>query len=254
MKLFTLIASAVAFVAPVSAQGDAGAARFEVASIKEIPAPDDPRRITCGLPGIMPSGNRIRIPLTQLCGLIRLAYNVDEFQITGIPENRGVGARNFFEVDALLENGAAPGIDALRPMLRTLLAERFQLQVRREPVEMPIYVLVQEPAREATAPCPDLKRGTGYVAGRIVSCTPPLPLARFAQFLSSATGRMVLDKTGLEPFTFELRWQPDTAEPLPDSPPGLFTAIREQLGLRLEAQRAPVDSIIITHAERPSAN
>ena len=254
MTRFTLIAAAVVFAAPLFAQREAGEARFEVVSIKEIPAPDDPRRITCGLPGVMPSGNRIRIPLTQLCGLIRLAYNVDEFQISGIPDNRGVGPRNFFEVDALLENGAAPGIDALRPMLRTLLAERFQLQVRREPVEMPVFVLVQEPERKATAPCPDLERGTGYVAGRIASCTPPLPMARFMQFLSSATGRMVLDKTGLEPFTFELHWLPDSAEPQPDSPPALFTAIREQLGLRLEAQRAPVDSVIVTRVERPTPN
>jgi len=254
MRRHTLIALALVLAAPLSAQRDASEARFDVASIKEIPAPDDPRRITCGLPGIMPSGNRIRIPLTQLCGLIRLAYNVDEFQIKGIPDNRGVGPRNFFEVDALLENGAAPGIDALRPLLHTLLAERFQLQVRREPVEMPVYVLVQEAGRKATAPCPDLKRGTGYVAGRISSCTPPLPMPRFMQFLSSATGRMVLDKTGLEPFMFELQWLPDTAQPQPDSPPELFTAIREQLGLKLEAQRAPVESVVIVRAERPTAN
>ena len=252
--MFSLIALALVFVTPSAAQRDAAEARFEVASIKEIPAPDDPRRITCGLPGIMPSGNRIRIPLTQLCGLIRLAYNVDEFQIAGIPENRGVGPRNFFEVDALLENGAAPGIDALRPMLRALLAERFQLQVRREPVEMPVFVLVRDAGRKANAPCPNPARGSGYAAGRIVSCTPPLPMARFAQFLASATGRMVLDKTGLEPFMFELQWLPDTAQPQPDSPPELFTAIREQLGLKLEAQRAPVESVVIVRAERPTAN
>lgn len=254
MKLFSRIALALVFVAPLSAQRDAAEARFEVASIKEIPAPDDPRRITCGLPGVAASGSRIRVPLTQLCGLIRVAYNVDEFQISGIPENRGVGPRDFFEVEALLPNGVAPVIDTLRPMFRTLLAERFQLQVRREPVEMPVFVLVQEAGRKATAPCPDVKGGTGYVAGRIVSCTPPLPMARFAQFLSSATGRMVLDKTGLEPFPFELRWLPDSAEPQPDSPPSLFTALREQLGLRLEAQRAPVDSIIVTRVERPTPN
>ncbi|HZI79719.1 MAG TPA: TIGR03435 family protein [Vicinamibacterales bacterium] len=254
MTLFTLIASAVVLVAPVSAQRDADTARFDVASIKEIPAPDDPRRITCGLPGVMPSGNRIRIPLTQLCGLIRLAYNVDEFQISGIPENRGVGARNFFEVEALVEGDAAPGIIELRPMLRTLLAERFQLQVRREPVEMPVFVLIAADGGPKTTPCSNPQATSGYVAGRIVSCTPLLPMARSAQFLSSATGRMVLDKTGLEPFTFELRWQPDTAEPQPDSPPTLLTAIREQLGLRLQAERAPVDSVVVTRAERPSPN
>ena len=79
-------------------------------------------------------------------------------------------------------------------------------------------------------------------------------MARFAQFLSSATGRMVFDKTGLEPFAFELHWQPDSAEPQSDSPPSLFTAIREQLGLKLEAQRARVESIVVVHVKRPIPN
>jgi uncharacterized protein (TIGR03435 family) len=79
-------------------------------------------------------------------------------------------------------------------------------------------------------------------------------MARVAQFLSRETGRFVLDKTGLGAATFELHWQAETAPPLPDSLPSLFTAIREQLGLKLEAQRAPVDSIVVTRAERPSPN
>ena len=253
-RALALIACLLLFVAPASAQrADTTAPRFEVASIKEIQH-DDPRRLLCGLPPVERSGNRVHIFLAQLCGLIRVAYDVGEFQVTGIPANRGVGAANYFEIEALVENGGAPGVDGVRPMLRTLLAERFQLQVRREPVEMPVFVLVQESGRKATAPCPDLQRGSGYGAGRIVSCTPPLPMARFAQFLSNATGRMVVDKSGLEPFSFELRWQPDSAEPQPDSPPSLVTAIREQLGLRLEAQRAPVDSIVVTRAERPTPN
>jgi uncharacterized protein (TIGR03435 family) len=192
-------------------------------------------------------------PLTQLCGLIRLAYNVDEFQIKGIPDNRGVGPRNFFEVDALLENGAAPGIDALRPLLHTLLAERFQLQVRREPVEMPVYVLVQEAGRKATAPCPIEARHRlrGWPHFELHAA---VAHASFHAIPEQRHGRMVLDKTGLEPFTFELRWLPDSAEPQPDSPPALFTAIREQLGLRARSPRAPVDSIIVTRVERPTPN
>ena len=253
-RALALIACLLLFVAPASAQrAEAVGPRFEVASIKEVQH-DDPRRLPCGLPPVERSGTRVHIYLAQLCGLIRIAYDVGEFQVTGIPENRGVDATNYFEIEALVENGAAPGIDAVRPMLRTLLVERFHLQVRRQAVEMPVFVLVQEPARKATAPCPDLQRGSGYGGGRILSCTPPLPMARFAQFLSSATGRMVLDKSGLEPFSFELRWQPDSAEPQPDSPPSLFTAIREQLGLRLEAQRAAIDSIVVTRAERPTPN
>jgi len=164
------------------------------------------------------------------------------------------GAFNFFEVEALVETVTAPSIEEIRLMLRTLLAERFRLQVRREPVEMPVFVLAPAEGELKTTACADPKAASSYVPGRIVSCTPPLPMARFAQFLSRETGRMVLDQTGREAMTFELHWLPDTAQPQPDSPPSLFTALREQLGLKLEAQRAPVDAIVVVHAERPSAN
>jgi len=255
MKRLTLIACIVLLVAPLAAQRDdpKAAARFDVASVKDV-AHDDPRRLPCGLPGVERSGSRIRIPLAQLCGLIRVAYDVGEYQVARIPENQGVGAFNFFEVDALVENATPPGMEELRLMLRTLLAERFQLRVRRAPVDMPVYVLVAAEGGPRLTGCSNPKSGSGYVAGRIVSCTPPLPMGRFAQFLSRETGRMVLDKTGLDSATFELHWLPDTAQALPDSPPSLFTAIREQLGLKLEAQRAPVDSIVVDHAERPSPN
>jgi bla regulator protein BlaR1 len=66
----------------------------------------------------------------------------------------------------------------------------------------------------------------------------PLTMPRFLQFLSSETGRPVFDKTGLAAPTFELRWLPSQAEPQADSPPELFTAIQEQLGLKLEPSRA----------------
>jgi len=254
MRLRTPIVCALVLVAPLSAQrDDSKPTHFDVASIKEI-THDDPRHLPCGLPGMERSGNRIRIPLTQLCGLIRVAYDVGEHQITGIPEKQDVGAFNFFEVEALVETVTAPSIEEIRLMLRTLLAERFRLQVRREPVEMPVFVLAPAEGELKTTACADPKAASSYVPGRIVSCTPPLPMARFAQFLSRETGRMVLDQTGREAMTFELHWLPDTAQPQPDSPPSLFTALREQLGLKLEAQRAPVDAIVVVHAERPSAN
>jgi uncharacterized protein (TIGR03435 family) len=256
-RALALMACAWVFVAPLEAQRDESKiARFDVASIKEITVSDAilARRFPCALPAVERSGNRIRIYVTQLCGLIRVAYDVGEYQVAGIPENQGVGESNFFEVDALVEDAGTPAIDDIRPMLRTLLAERFQLQVRREPLERPIFVLVSAEGGPKMTSCSDPKASSMYVPGRIVSCAPPLPLARFAQFLSRETGRTVLDKTGLAAMTFELRWLPDTAQPLPDSPPSLFTALREQLGLKLEAQRAPVDSIVVTRAERPTAN
>jgi uncharacterized protein (TIGR03435 family) len=257
MRPLALSALLWLLAAPLTAQrAEPKAPRFDVASIREIAAPDDPRRLTCGLPGFELSGNRVRIPLTQLCGLIRTAYDVGEYQIAGIPDGTGVGPSNFFTVDALMENAAAtpPSVEDIRLGLRSLLAERFQLRVRREAVDMPVYVLVVADGGPKAASCSNPKASSGYLAGRIRSCTPPLPMGRFMQFLSAASGRFVIDKTGLAPSAFELEWLPDSAPPLPDSPPSLFTAIREQLGLRLEAQRAPVDSIVVEHAERPSPN
>jgi uncharacterized protein (TIGR03435 family) len=79
-------------------------------------------------------------------------------------------------------------------------------------------------------------------------------MSRILQFLSSETGRPVFDNTGLSAPTFELRWLPDKAEPEANSPPGLFTAIQEQLGLKLEPQRGAVDSMIVDAVEPPSPN
>jgi uncharacterized protein (TIGR03435 family) len=80
-------------------------------------------------------------------------------------------------------------------------------------------------------------------------------MPRVLQFLSSETGRPVFDKTGLAAPTFELRWpRRPKLSPEANSPPGLFTAIQEQLGLKLEPQRGPVDTMVVDGVEPPSPN
>ena len=80
-------------------------------------------------------------------------------------------------------------------------------------------------------------------------------MARVAQMLSRVTDRPVIDKTGLTGTrTFELHWLPEGEAPQPASPPTLFTALQEQLGLKLEPQRTMVDTIVVDHVERPSPN
>ena len=111
-----------------------------------------------------------------------------------------------------------------------------------------------------------LDRATNDTAWTIPS--PPTPMADFAGLLRSAVlDRPVVDQTGLTGrFDFELKWTPDESQfaglgvhvpaPVdnPDAPPDLFTAIQEQLGLRLESTKAPVDVLVIDRAEKPSAN
>jgi uncharacterized protein (TIGR03435 family) len=231
--------------------------RFEVASIKPASIPDDVRaRLgsvggTCALPPVERSGVRVHIPVSQLCGLIRVAYDVADYQVIGVPNSE---ASSYFELEARAESGRAPGLDETRVMLQELLAERFQLRVHREPRDMPIYALTIARGGPKAAACSNPEAPSVYSPGFILSCKPPMPMTRIAQFLSRETGRPVIDKTGLGPYAFELHWLPESMQPQPDSPPVLFTAIREQLGLTLEPQRAPVDSIVVDHVERPSAN
>jgi uncharacterized protein (TIGR03435 family) len=75
-----------------------------------------------------------------------------------------------------------------------------------------------------------------------------------ADVLSNATGRRVLDKTGLtEKYDYDLEWAPDMVQP-GDNRPTIFTTVQKQLGLQLKSSHAPVDTIVIDHVERPSPN
>jgi bla regulator protein blaR1 len=254
MRLSTLSAITLLIVTPLSAQQGDSPARADVVSIKVVNQPDGPRRVSCGLPPVERTGGRIYIPFSQVCGLIRVAFDVADYQVSGIPADKGVGPSNFFEINVRVEHAGVPTMDETRLVVRTLLAERFKLRVRRESSDRPIYVLMATEDGPKLTPCSDPKARSAYTPGRITSCDPPIPMARLLQFFSSETGRPVFDKTGLEAPAFELRWLPTLAEPQPDSPPTFFTAIQEQLGLKLEPQRGPVDTMIVDSVEPPSPN
>jgi uncharacterized protein (TIGR03435 family) len=159
----------------------------------------------------------------------------------------------YFEIDA--RAGTTPTIDEARVMLQSLLADRFRLRVHREPRDAPVYVLTVAKGGPKKTACTNPEAPSLYTPGRLLSCRPPMPMARIAQFLSRETHRPVLVDAGLTgPDVFELYWLPDGAEPQADSPPSLFTAVQEQLGLKLEARRGTVEAIVVDHAEGPSPN
>lgn len=264
MRLRVLIGCVLVLAPSLSAQStsDRTLPKFGVASIKRASPPPNalPYLLsmveTCGLPGVDRAGSRVAIPTATLCGLIRIAYNVADYQVSGVPPALAKGdASNLLEVVVPIEAGVEPTMDDTRLMLQTLLAERFRLRLHREPRELPVYALTIVAGGPKWAPCTNPAAPSTYTPGRLLSCTPPLGLARVAQMLTREAGRPVLDKTGVTgAHTFELRWLPDGAPALPDSPPSLITAIQEQLGLKLEPQRGPVDSIVVDHAEAPTPN
>jgi uncharacterized protein (TIGR03435 family) len=246
----------------------------------------------------MPGGG-LNITGATLKVLIQQAYDVRDFQISGGP---GWIDSDRYDIAAK----AAPGtnlptpdprdlaaqrqaMEVQRERMRALLAERFQLKIRRETKQLPVYVLTQakggsklkESNLDAPAPAPNANKGTPRFQGAGIRVTPGHIMGQYAsldflvQLLSQFVGRTVIDKTGLKgSYDFTLEWTPDTPQGLgpviggpgepvirPDNPaaaepsgPSLFTALQEQLRLKLESQKGPVEVIVIESVEKPSEN
>jgi len=275
--------------------------QFEVASIKPNKSGD--MRV---MMSVQPGG-RFTATNVTLRMMIRNAYQLQEFQITGGPSWI---ADERFDIVAKAEAGDQMG-DPFRAeqtgqpsrgqlMIRALLADRFKLVVHDENKDMPIYALVlarsdgklgpqlktsevdcaaivaaarARGGRGPMGPPPDPGRGgpppqCGIRIGPGNMAVGGSPMSQVATSLSMFAGRIVVDKTGLSgSYDFTLAWTPDqmpgagqrppgAPEPPPIDPNGasLFTAVQEQLGLKLDSQRGPVAMLVIDRAERPTEN
>jgi uncharacterized protein (TIGR03435 family) len=212
-------------------------------------------------------GGRLVAQNASLRQLITTAYDVRDFQLFGGPSWM---ASERFDIEA--KAAGNPTQDQISQMLQALLADRFSLTVHREKKEVPIYRLtvakggsklppakaectpmVPPPAKFDPAtlrPCGGFNSNVGMMLGGAVSTT------KLAASLSRTLGRTVVDETGLSgSFDVSLHWTPD-AQPQTanSSDPDFFTAIQEQLGLRLESGRGPVEVLVVDQAERPSQN
>jgi uncharacterized protein (TIGR03435 family) len=243
--------------------------RFDVASIKVNRAND-------GVIFDRAQKGRYVLSGFTLAALIRSAYRVQEFQIIGGPD--WMNAERF-NVEATYSEDAAGGPTRTDLMLRTLLAERFTLAVHNETRERPVYALLlarddrrfgpqlQKSATDcATAKGPDgcgSSVGPGFIRSR------GRTMAQLAESLSmltntgSSLNRLIVDRTGLEgQYDVTLKFTPDNIPGgnVPGFPrvdpngPSIFTALQEQLGLKLDSQRAPVDVLVVDRAERLTEN
>ena len=228
---------------PIEAQtGATPAAQFEVASIKPSTAPG-----TRGPTIYNPTHERFAIDRITTKDLIAYAYDVRDFQITGGPG--WVGSE---EYDVVAKpQGEASG-ERILAMARSLLAERFNLRLHHESKEMPVFALVVAKGGPRLHPTvgtggPEVRGGRGRLIARKVTTG-----MIGSQLAGRVLGRAVIDRTGIAgEFDINLEWTPDES---PDLGPSIFTALQEQLGLKLEPTRAPVEVLVIDHVERPSAN
>jgi uncharacterized protein (TIGR03435 family) len=186
------------------------------------------------------------VPLRQL---IEQAYRVKPFQLTGPDWLSNVR----FDIVAKYPAGTAN--EQLTLMLQTLLAERFHLAIHRESREMSAYALMvakNGPKLVEVAP-----NGTGTSNGRGRFQDRAISMAGLADQLARELGRPVVDKTGLTAvYDLKLEWTPDDqpqGDAAPSEPaqgPSIFTALQEQLGLKLQTQEAPVEIIVVDHVDR----
>jgi uncharacterized protein (TIGR03435 family) len=254
---------------------------FEVASIKLN------RSVGRGSSFGFPSNRFIATNVTTKM-LIALAYSIDRFNVWPQDDWLSGGpawlSADRYDVQAKVDDATVQKLDALvadqRPdymksMLRSLLAERFNLKVSREVRDLPVYALVVAKGgpKLVLSLAPDKKQGDHVMtSGGLIECI-GMPTAVLADTLSRELHRKVIDQTGLGgKYDFELRWTPDQSSvaapirpdglgPETDSPTSsvgsgasIFTALQEQLGLKLESTKGPVDVVVINHIERPSEN
>jgi bla regulator protein blaR1 len=148
-------------------------------------------------------------------------------------------------------------------MIQSLLADRFQLTFHRDKRELSVYAIRIAKSGSRMARSDSDPHGLpGFTIGRRELRFRNTTMAEFASILQGAgsiVDRPVVDQTGLVStrYDFDLKWTPDTSQPPPDNadaPPGFFTAFQEQLGLKLEPIKAPVEVLVIDHVERPSEN
>jgi len=279
VMLLTCLAgwAVVAAQAPDAPQSGGDPAQvFEVASIK-------PRVGERALSGRTPP-DRFHSPDTTLRDLIRFAYFLPDFKVAGGPDWM---ASDRFEVNA--KAAAPPTRTAMRLMVQQLLRERFALRTHTETREFATYDLVlargdrrlgpkmrpaafdcepvyaaDRPLREAGVDETTVQRCAtriGLGAGVITQSSTGMSLSRLVTLLENRLGRAVVDKTGLAgSFDIELTFSDEgldgpsslLAGATRKEGPAIFTALQEQLGLRLVSSRGPVEILVIDRAERPT--
>ena len=238
---------------------------FEVASIRPHPAGDTSSRL-----GLVPGGvNGTNVTLLQL---IRTAYQIDEFQLVGAPgwvsdERWDVMARNSSLIpddpNTIPVTQRAILQPQLEEMLRSLLADRFQLVARRESRQQSVYFLIVGNRGHKLSQTTDASNSVSTNAnnGRNLATFSGSSMGRLAQQISRRVGTPVIDRTGLSgTYDFKLEWTSELGEPgaaanpADSSAPSIFTAVQEQLGLRLESGKGLADVLVVERAARPSEN
>jgi uncharacterized protein (TIGR03435 family) len=258
--IFRIVASSVIVLAAIQALGQSPVpirpmaadahASFTVATIK----PHDPASQHMGF---AIHGDGMTIRNESVAKLLQMAYAVHPRQIVGAQDWL---FRDTYDIEGKTDTQGEPTTTGMREIIQQLLADRFGLQFHREQRELSVYAIVVAKGGAKLSPAADPTAETDQDANThgtetTVSVT-SATMADFILGMQFFLDRPLVDRTHLAGrYDFKVRYTFDEAStPGADAPPGIFTAIQEQLGLKLEAVKAPVDVFVIDRVDRPSAN
>lgn len=234
---------AIALIIARSSEGQS-TERFEVASVRISPSSGTGKTSWSD-----PGGTTFTATNIPLRILIQMAYEVDEKQISG---DDLLGSEQY-DVAAKPEGGGMLTSERLKPMLISLLAERFGLVTHRETKAVSGYALVTAKGGSKLHASDASREAKGAILrGRIIGQAADMLL--LASMLGRPLGESVVDKTGIEgTYDIDLKFAPeDSAD---SSLPSIFTAIQEQLGLKLESRKVPMKMLVIDRCRRvPTEN
>ena len=245
--------------------------QFDVISVK--PGKDSMTRMQLTPDGLRGSGVTVRFLLYEGYG------GINHQQVIGEPAWSGTQG---FDIEAKVALADVPTLGKMtfeqrRTMFQSILADRFKLVAHHETRELPLYVLsVAKRGSKLKPSAPDdaaasTPRRTGMMVNNGKVTANDAQLAMLVTVLSRTLGRTIVDRTGLTgKYDFTLEYAPEeggaqqpgagaeAGAALPSSPsdsaPSIFTALQEQLGLKLESTKGPVDVIVIDHIEKPAEN
>jgi uncharacterized protein (TIGR03435 family) len=269
-SLLVLAAVTMASAAPSQTAPPATPApTFDVASIRENTTHDQHTHNSIYNTWSNSRFTATNVPLKML---LQWTFDIPESRIYGVP---AWADSTTFDIEAKSDPSVDEQLSKMPPeqaksqklaMLQALLADRFKLVTHAETRELPIFELVLAKGgpkfKPSDANGTTISQSGGSGTHRIHVQGSDNTIELLARELTQAAGRIVLDKTGIEGrYDLTLRWTPDNAPapllngaPDPNAPPDLFTAIQEQLGLKLEPGKGPVPVLVIDHLDKPTEN
>lgn len=201
-------------------------------------------------------------------------FGIPAAQIMGLPAPLN---SDRFDINAKVDDAVAEQVGKMsrdqlnqleHQLIQHLLADRFKLVVHLETKEFPVYALVVAKGGAKLMQSKTPEKGPGLYSNNGNLTAKGVTMEKLAQYLTQVSarelGRFVVDKTGLEgKYDLTLKWSPDNRSAAMTDPsnesaaplgPSIFTALQEQLGLKLESTKAPVQTLVIDHIEQPSEN